>query len=399
MHVGIFLGDHTPESGGGHTLNVEIFESLVRLHGESRHQFSVVCNAVHLEKYKRLLNGTPIAVIAYSSSGLIERGLIMLRRYLPLFRRWAGPSAVERTIRKAGVEFLWFISAGTYPVDLPYLTVVWDLQHRLQPYFPEVSAAGEWDMREQSYQWFLQRASTIIVGTRVGKAEIERFYQVPSDRIQVLPLPTPRFALSASTSQLDGVPEKYGIPGSNYLFYPAQFWPHKNHANLLLALQQLRDRYEVDSHLVLVGSDKGNLSYIRKMTVELGLSSQVHFLGFVDQGELVWLYRHAFALVNMTFFGPDNLPPLEAFALGCPVVASKVAGAEEQLEDAALLVDPKNPEEIARAIYTLRQDTQLREMLLQRGRVRASKWTGHDFVRGVFSILDEFEPVRRCWER
>ncbi len=52
----------------------------------------------------------------------------------------------------------------------------------------------------------------------------------------------------------------------------------------------------------------------------------------------------------MTFFGPENLPPLEAFALKCPVIASNVSGSEEQLGDAAILVNPVNPEEIAQAI-------------------------------------------------
>jgi len=99
----------------------------------------------------------------------------------------------------------------------------------------------------------------------------------------------------------------------------------------------------------------------------------------------------------MTFFGPENLPPLEAFALGCPVIASNVSGANEQLGDAALLVDPKCPKEIAQAIKNLHDKPNLREDLIYRGSKRASIWTGKDFVRGVFSILDEFEAIRRCW--
>ncbi|MFM6269445.1 MAG: glycosyltransferase, partial [Dolichospermum sp.] len=53
------------------------------------------------------------------------------------------------------------------------------------------------------------------------------------------------------------------------------------------------------------------------------------------------LYINAFSLAFMSFFGPDNLPPLEAMALGCPVIASKVSGSEEQLGNNALLVNPK----------------------------------------------------------
>jgi len=147
--------------------------------------------------------------------------------------------------------------------------VVWDLQHRLQPYFPEVSAAGEWDTRELAYVWFLQRASVIIAGTLAGRDEIERFYQVPTERIRILPHPTPRFALNAPEKKLEGIPKKYGIPEHGFLLYPAQFWAHKNHVNLLLAIGELRDKHGLTVHLVLVGSDKGNLAQVQQRTREL----------------------------------------------------------------------------------------------------------------------------------
>jgi glycosyltransferase involved in cell wall biosynthesis len=149
---------------------------------------------------------------------------------------------------------------------------------------------------------------------------------------------------------------------------------------------------------VLVGSDKGNENYIRKLISTWELSSHVHILGFVPSDDMAALYQNAFALTFMTFFGPDNLPPLEAFAIGCPVIASNVSGAREQLGDAALLVDPKSPEQIADAIFTLYNSPDLRKTLIDRGSERAQQWTGLDFIRGIFSVLDDFEPVRRCWE-
>jgi glycosyltransferase involved in cell wall biosynthesis len=100
----------------------------------------------------------------------------------------------------------------------------------------------------------------------------------------------------------------------------------------------------------------------------------------------------------MTFFGPDNLPPLEAMALGCPVIASNVSGAKEQLGDAALLVDPKKPEEIAEAIKSLSEDSALRQDLIKRGLIRAYRWTAQDYVKEIFSVIDNFEAIRRCWK-
>jgi glycosyltransferase involved in cell wall biosynthesis len=81
------------------------------------------------------------------------------------------------------------------------------------------------------------------------------------------------------------------------------------------------------------------------------------------------------------------------------VIASDVPGALEQMGDAALLVDPRDEEEIATALKRLYNDPILRDTLVARGIARASKWTGEDFMRSVLSIIDDFEPVKRCWAR
>ena len=91
-----------------------------------------------------------------------------------------------------------------------------------------------------------------------------------------------------------------------------------------------------DYELVLVGDDKGQAGHVASLVREMGLSDSVHQLGFVETEELVALYRGAHSLLYLSF-GPENLPPLEAYALGCPVVASDVPGAREQLGEAALL--------------------------------------------------------------
>jgi glycosyltransferase involved in cell wall biosynthesis len=186
-------------------------------------------------------------------------------------------------------------------------------------------------------------------------------------------------------------------PTGPYLFYPAQMWPHKNHVNLLEALALLRKRDGLQLSLALSGSDRGNLGYVQQAAARLGVADAVSFLGFVSREDLVGLYRHALALSYVTFFGPENLPPLEAFALGCPVVASNVSGAEEQLADAALLVDPRRPDEIAAAIRDLHDDPVLRANLVERGRQRARRSTGREFVAAVLRWCDEFAAVRRCW--
>jgi glycosyltransferase involved in cell wall biosynthesis len=148
---------------------------------------------------------------------------------------------------------------------------------------------------------------------------------------------------------------------------------------------------------MLTGSDKGNLDHVRETIAALGLTSQVHIPGFVSKSDLNGLYGEAICLTFASFFGPDNIPPLEAFALGCPVTAARVPGSEEQLENAALLFDPADPADIARIILKVRGDVELRAELIRRGREIVSARSPRAYIERICRILDDFEPIRRCW--
>lgn len=406
MKVGIFLGNRLPENGGSHTFESEIFSALVELAPCSNHRFALcsfdqevppeVLSNKHLEliSLQQCQNSQKRIWLKsfHKIKNAIEKLKISTAKKIPLYEEWLAHSLLKKEI-----DLLLYLNQTYIPVmDIPYVAVVWDLAYWLHPYFPEVSNQGEWERRERGYGIRLRRATSLITGTQVGRTEIQQFYQVPEERIKVLPFPTPQFALNVSNSCNRSVLEKYQLP-KNYLFYPAQFWPHKNHIRLLLAVKLLRDTYNLTFPIVFTGSDKGNLAYIKQVAHELDLSQQVHFLGFVLQEDLVSIYKNAFALTFLTFFGPDNLPPLEAFALGCPVIASQIPGAEEQLGDAALLVNPRSTEEVALAIKSLSEDSMLRQTLVQRGLVRALQWSTKDYVKGVFEILDDFEAIRQCW--
>jgi glycosyltransferase involved in cell wall biosynthesis len=366
--------------------------------GDCSHEFVVLSDSAAVTGLVRSLQPPSNVEVQRAYEWLPLRLRLAIEVSLPLLRLLRVQiSSIERTARRAGVKLAWFLPGGPHEVlDVPYIATVWDLMHRSHPWFPEVSAHGIWEGREGMLRRFLQRASFVIVGTDAGREELRNYYQIPDARIHKLPHPTPAFALEAPTGGEDERIQSFALQ-RGYLLYPAQFWPHKNHANLLLALKVLKDEHALRPNLVLVGSEKGNFSHVRSLAHAYGVDSQVRFLGFVSQSDLVALYRRALALIYPSFCGPENLPPLEAFALGCPVIAADIAGAREQLGDGALLVDPRSAESIAEAIKSLLEDEKLRHHLAARGMRRAADWTPAKFVRGVLTIFDAFEPVRRCW--
>jgi glycosyltransferase involved in cell wall biosynthesis len=391
MRVGI-LAPVAPEGiGGGYTLEREIFEQVLECAETSHHEFVVFeglkgCRAENKRPNVRCvsLKGT-LPARAYSAL----RNIAKKRTYW-WEKRWIGD-----ILKNERIEFFLGTSFEALTLDIPFLVIVWDLQHRLQPFFPEVSSGHIWQGRENFFSQVLRRAAYVIAGTQAGKEEIQMFYGVPSERIRILPHPTPRFALEESGSATAEL-AKYKLP-RDYVFYPAQFWSHKNHAGILRAILRLKEADNLVLPVVFTGSDQGNESHVRQLVQSLRLEGQVYFLGHVSREVLRALYQNAFVLCYLSFFGPENMPPLEAFALGCPVIAADVPGASEQLGDAAWRVNPASELEIAQALKSLFHDKAKRESLILRGKDRARRFTGKDFAKGLLGLLDEFEPIRRCW--
>ena len=401
--MGVFALSVDQELGGGYTIERDIIDALEQQASGAKHELFLFSSSPDQG------NGSRLPVFRIKKPGpssLVRRAALVYTRVLSMLHGEAEFSLewtrqlrwLSEGVARSGADLVVCLTPGFLPtLDVPCFTIVWDLQHRLQPWFPEVSAGREWISRDRNYERTLGRAARVIVGTTVGQREASSFYRVPEQNIRVLPHPAPAFALEAGRSEASPAGEKLAR-GRPYLFYPAQFWPHKDHVTALRALRTLKNR-GLDLRLVLCGSDKGNRGWVEAECSRLGLARDVEFEGFVTRERLVALYRDAFALVYPSWFGPENLPPLEAFAIGCPVVAASVPGSEEQLGDAALLFETGDEVSLATAIEGLWSDPSLRSRLIEAGYDRARSFTPLHFARGLLEIIDEFEPARRCWER
>jgi glycosyltransferase involved in cell wall biosynthesis len=380
MKVGLYTISPTPTVGGAFVLRDDVARAAIESSGH--HQFELVS----YNKFPRLRRrfGRHLARLAS-----IRHRFNSLRR-----------QSLKQEASRRGLDMLWFNMVEPFDAGLPYMLTIFDLQHRLQPWFPEVSANGQWSERETTWSQAALRASIILVGSDEAKKDLSFFYGIPPKRIHVVPFPTPQPAIDAAASgnadNGTSVRKKYGIDG-DYLFYPAQFWPHKNHFNLLQALRRLRAEKGMALSLVLTGSDHGNLNYIHDLVSSHHLEDCVHFLGFIPHEDVIALYRGARALSYVSFFGPENLPPLEAMALGCPVVLADIPGVRTLFGEAPILVDPRNPESIAAGVQRAVEDSALRQHCIALGRELAMSNTREQYVSRIHEILDQFEPFRRCW--
>ncbi len=161
------------------------------------------------------------------------------------------------------------------------------------------------------------------------------------------------------------------VAAESFLLYPAQTWPHKNHARLLEALASIRDNHGVAIPLVCPGKQTGDYRQLQELIRRLGLEPLTRFPGFVTPLELRGLYELATGLVFPSLFEGWGLPVCEAFDSGLPVASSTATGLPDVVGDAGLLFDPASTDEMADAVRRIWTDEELRRSLAERGRKRS----------------------------
>jgi len=327
------------------------------------------------------------------------RRQITTARLLGLVENIERFSPFEKILVNHQIDLVYFLSPSISARSLEmlnYITTVWDLCHRDDPEFPEVRWSRNFEARDQTYMAILPRAVAIFVDSEVGKKNTARRYGVDQERIHILPFQ----AAEATQREVDcsiDPSEKYKLD-LPYVFYPAQFWAHKNHVYLLQGLRLLEDQYGKRVGAIFSGGDMGCRAYIERFANNLGLKDRIRFIGFVSNEEIVALYRHSIALVMPSYFGPTNLPPLEAFQLGVPVLYPDKAGLREQVGDAALLMNLKNPESMAIHLKNLIEDKHLARRLIIAGYERLKFFDSYDRVSVLQKVIEDFSWRRLCWE-
>ncbi len=187
---------------------------------------------------------------------------------------------------------------------------------------------------------------------------------------------------------------RHNLPEKFFLYIARLDHPSKNHVNLLKAFKAFKDKTGSDYGLVLAGSKWYGSEAIFQAVDDLGLKDEVVFTGFVENEDLPLLLAAADVFVFPSLFEGFGIPPLEAMACGTPVACSNVTAIPEIVGDAALLYDPRKPDEIAEALVRISSDDSLRNDLIAKGKKRAAlfSWdtTARQMIEFFNRVLDGF---------
>lgn len=250
---------------------------------------------------------------------------------------------VER--KRIDVVFPSLRSLGSdFPV--PWLGWIPDFQHKCMP---ELFSAREHHLRDESCRILLSDATAVVVSSRTAAGHLNRWFNPNGKKVIVLP-----FVSNPDPSWFTNSPEilkRYRLP-ERFLFFPSQFWVHKNHLTLFQAMAILKSQGHRDVTLVCTGveHDYRNPDHCRRLSAwkyEQALGGQIRCLGLLPRDDQMQLMRRSVAVVQPSLFEGWSYLVEDARSLGKPIVLSDLPVHREQDPPEAYYFNPRDPEMLA----------------------------------------------------
>jgi glycosyltransferase involved in cell wall biosynthesis len=233
---------------------------------------------------------------------------------------------------------------------------------------------------------YLRRAAGIISVSRLTTEDFERIFRMPPGRIRTVYFgPAPNFGPVADPRTLDAVRRQYGLPAQFILTLSKPGGgERKNFRGILDAYARLHGQVP---HKLVVGGKGCDRFRVDYGIPAAGWGSDVLFPGWLDQADLPAIYSAC-----SLFLYPSNqeafpIPITEAMTCGTPIVSSLANGLEELAGDAALLVDPADPQAIAAASLDVLRDQALAERLRAAGLSRSRMFSWEACARNTLAIV------------
>ena len=261
----------------------------------------------------------------------------------------------------------------------PYIVTVYDMAHEL--FSGEVK--GLVDKTIKYKRETICGASKIIAISENTKKDLIRLYGIPENKIEVIYLGNP--LEGAKPLKIDNLPDKYLLFVGN----------RKGYKNFDFFVKTVTPIIKNDKKLHLVCAGGGKFSREEnKLLSGLKISNQVKQIGFKNDNELAYIYKQALVYVLPSLYEGFGMTALEAFSMGCPVVASNTSSTPEVCGDAAIYVNPKDTKSMRNGIGSVLSNQKLRNRMIKLGLEQTKKFSWTNTLTMTLKLYKKSLPDR-----
>jgi len=236
----------------------------------------------------------------------------------------------------------------------------------------------------------VKRARKVVTFAEATKQDLVRHLKIPEEKIAVTVVGhKDGLGVISDPEKQSGIRKKYSLQEA-FILFVGSILPKRNVRTLVKAYKLFRDRGEFDHKLILVGStDTDEYRFVMEEVTQLGLDDEIIFLGYVPDEELRLLYNAASLYIYPSLSEGIGLTVLEAMACGTPVITSNTSSLPEVAGDAAILIDPTSPAEMAQAMTKVLNDRTLQKEMREKGFYRTQQFSWVQVARDILSACEE----------
>ena len=251
--------------------------------------------------------------------------------------------------------------------------------HDLQElYYPNFLRKEVKFWRNFMYKRLTKLAYRIITESNHVKKDIIKMYKNTEDKVHVIESP-PYFKIE----EIKKSPFHF-----SYIFFPAQFWKHKNHIRVIMAFKKIK-KFDKEIKLVLTGSKSREFKKIKNKVLNLNLENDVIFRGPIHQTEMSTYFSNAKLIIVPTLYESISIPVFEAFKYQVPVCSSGIYAIKDQVGNAGIFFNPENISSIYTAIKKGLTDKNLRIKCIENGKRRLDFFSQSRFNNLLNKALNE----------
>lgn len=279
-----------------------------------------------------------------------------------------------------------FIPAHTVPLIHPKNTIV--TIHGLEYEFcPKAYSLFErlymrWSIRK-SCQW----AKRIIAVSENTKKDLMKLYKVPEGKIEVIYEGIGNDNFKFQISNFESNPNDIISNYRSYFLFVGRLEERKNIIGIVEAFEILKRKYKISQKLILIGKFGFGGEKIKNKIDSSEYKSDIILTGYVSDEDKFYLMANADVFLFPTFYEGFGLPILEAQSVGMPVVTSNVSSMPEVAGNSAVLVDPKNTNEIAEAVYKLISNESYKNDIIEKGYNNIKRFSWEKCAREISNII------------
>lgn len=342
-------------NGGAKPFVLALLVQLALRHPEAC--FVAICQSASLRELKPLARANLVFQCLEGANPqqrwLGSKRLALMRQRLRRHHNGAIPASARLLFAPFGAPLL-------HRSGLAMVATFYDLQVEAYPAFFSEAVRAE---RRQHFDQMAAKATRIAAISEFSR-EVAIGHGIAPDRIVAIPI---QLAQHRQGSALAEPP--FQLEARRYLLYPANFWRHKNHELLFTAFAMARHQgLDPRIQLICTGDGVDRFEYLCELRDGLGLGESLLLPGFVSNGELEALLQHCLGLVFPSLYEGFGMPVIEAMARGIPVACSSTTALGEVAGDAAMLFDPRNPQQISNAMLAMAACTPgQRQELVEKG--------------------------------